>query len=163
MEKWLIFFSFLKDFLKTETKNTWWSWAKEASLLFLKLMLVGSVGFAVWSLYSYLRIDTVEVVASAQMSGILLGIVAAFFVLYFLIKIMIKKFIKSSDVYSNLFELSTLLDKDLEKIKCLGVSLFKKKPLLISGASIVATYFLFTLFKDNMLKKKQAQLTSKKS
>lgn len=164
MEKWLIFFSFFKDFLKTETKNTWWAWAKDASLLFLKLMLAGSVGFAIWSLYSYLRIDNVEAVASAQMSVILLGSVAAFFLLYFLGKMVIKKFIKSRDnVYSNVFELSTLLYKDLDKVKGLGVSLFKKKPILISGVSIAASYFLFTLFKDHVLKNKQDHFTSKKS
>jgi hypothetical protein len=164
MEKWLIFFSVFKDFLKTETKNTWWSWAKDLSLSLFKLMLTGSVGFAAWSFYSYLRVYNVEAVASAQMSGILFGIVAAVFFLYLLIKKIIKKFIKSSDnVYSNMFELSTVLYKDLEKIKCLGASLFKKKPVLISGAAIAATYFLFALFKDNSLKHKQEQLTSKKS
>ncbi|HEV2524143.1 MAG TPA: hypothetical protein VGU44_03320, partial [Gammaproteobacteria bacterium] len=137
---------------------------KEVSLSLFKLMSVGSVGFAAWSIYSYLRGYSVEAIASAQMSAILFGIIAAFFFLYFMIKITIKKFIKSNDnVYSNLFELSTLLNKDLEKIKYVGASLFKKKPLLISGTAIAATYFLFILFKDNPIKKKQDQLTNRKS
>ncbi len=164
MEKWLIFFSVFKDFLKTEVKNTWWSWAKDLSLSLFKLILVGSVGFAAWSCYSYLKGYEIEAVASAQMSGILFGIVAAFLFLYFLTKIIIKKFIKRSDnVYSSMFELSTLLYKDLEKIKYLAASLFKKKPLLISGTAIAVTYFLFTSFKDNSIKSKQGQLTNKKS
>ncbi|HXH54892.1 MAG TPA: hypothetical protein VNK03_04015 [Gammaproteobacteria bacterium] len=164
MEKWLIFFSIFKDLLKIETKNTWWAWAKDTSVLFFKLMLTGGVGFAIWSFYSYLRIDSVEAVASAQMSGILFGVVVAVFLLYFLIKVMIKKFVKSSDsAYSNMFELSALLYKDLEKIKCLGISLFKKKPMIISGASIAAAYVLFTLLKSNAMKKKQDWFISKES
>ena len=164
MEKWLIFFSFFKDLLKIETKNTWWTWVKDTSSLFFKLMLMGGVGFAIWSFYSYLRIDNVEAVASAQMSGILFSVVIAVFSLYFLIKIMIKKFVKNSDsAYSNMFELSTLLYKDLEKIKCLGISLFKKKPMVISGVSMAAAYVLFTLLKSNDMKKKQDQFISKES
>ena len=164
MQKWLIFFSFFKDFLKIETKSTWWTWAKDTSLLFFKLMLVGGAGFAIWSLYSYLRIDNPETVASAQMSGILFGAVAAVFFLIFLIKIVIKKYAKSNDsLYSNMFELSTVLNKDLDKIKCLSVSLFKKNPVITSGVSLAGAYILFNLLKSTAMKKKQDLFISKKS
>ena len=127
-------------------------------------MLVGGAGFAIWSLYSYLRIDNLETVASAQMSSILFGAVGAVSFLIFLIKLVIKKYVKSNDsVYSNMFELSTVLNKNLEKIKFLGVSLFKKNPIIISGASLAAVYILFNLLKSTAMKKKQDLSISKKS
>lgn len=166
MEKWLILFSVFKNLLKTEIKHTWWLWAEEISLSLFKLISVGGVGFAAWSLYSHLRGYNLEAVAAIQMSGILLGIVVATIFLYFLIKKIIKKYMQrneSNNVYGELFDVSALLYKDLEKVKSLGASLFKKKPLLISGTAVTIAYVLFTLFKDDHLKKNPEPLKKQKS
>jgi hypothetical protein len=165
MEKWIILLSVFKNLFKTEIKNTWWSWVIDLGFSVLKLMCVVAIGFAIWSLYSYLRGYPVEAMASAQMSGILLGTVAALIFLAFLTEKIIEKFVKTkaSSTYRELFDVYSLLDKDVEKIKDLGITIFKKNPLLISGSVIAGAYLYSVIFQDKHPKKDQKQVKNQKS
>jgi hypothetical protein len=148
MEKWLILLSVFKNYLNTEMKNIWWSWATDISLLIFKLMSLGAVGFCVWAVYSYLRGYSVEAVAAIQMSGILLGAVVIAILLFLLTKKIIKKYLRNrvNNVYGQLFDLSNDLYQDVENIKHVGVSVFKKNPLLMSSTLLGGAYLLYVLF-----------------
>lgn len=149
MEKWLILLSVFKNFLKTEIENTWWSWATEISLLIFKLISVGTILFALWSIYSYLRGYEAEALAAIQTSGILLAIILSAILLFLLVKKIIKKYAKTkiNNVYGELFDLSNDLYKDFEKIKNVGKTVFQKNPVLVSSAVLGSAYFLYALLR----------------
>lgn len=150
MEKWLVLLSVFKNFLQTEMKNTWWSWATDISLLIFKLMSVGVVLFGLWAIYSHLRGYESEAIAAIQMSGILLATLVSAILIFLLVKKIVKKYLtaKVNNVYSELFDLSSNLYSDVEKMKDISAAVFKKNPVLISSAVLGGAYLLFKLFKN---------------
>ncbi len=150
MEKWLVLLSVFKNFLQTEIKNTWWSWAKDISLSILKLVSLGVVGFAFWALYSYLRGYHEEGVAAFQMAGILLGVLVVTILLFLLIKKIVKKYLKykAKNAYGELFDLSGDLYKEVEKMKDISATVFKRNPVLISCVILGGAFLVSKLFKN---------------